>query len=112
VTDALDIDVDVAAAWVFERGEERLTITRQHTADAWELIVDDGRHARLFTFTDSNRLVRFQSDMETFLVRTGWSLAGFSPERRRGRDRRGFPRELNGRRRWWTDVPPDKRKPL
>jgi hypothetical protein len=41
--------------------------------------------------------------MEQFLVRTGWSLVAFSPERRRYQDRRGFPRVNPDRRRWWTD---------
>jgi hypothetical protein len=42
--------------------------------------------------------------MEAFLVRTGWSLADFTPDRRGGDDRRDLPREDNDRRRWWTDV--------
>ena len=41
--------------------------------------------------------------METFLLKTGWVLTSFSPERRGGRDRRSFPRIDDERRRWWTD---------
>ena len=48
-------------------------------------------------------LMRFQADMEEFLVTTGWSLLEFFPDQRTGRDRRTFPR-INERRRWWTDA--------
>jgi hypothetical protein len=41
--------------------------------------------------------------MEHFLIKTGWSLEQFSPDRRTGQDRRGFPRVDVDRRRWWTD---------
>ena len=58
---------------------------------------------RAYAFDDVLALSRFQNDMEQFLVAIGWSLVEFSPERRRGRDRRSFPR-LTERRRWWTDV--------
>lgn len=88
-----------------------MTIRRQRAGDDWQLAVDDNGQARLFTFPDRDRLVRFQSDMETFLVRTGWSLAAFTPDRRRGTDRRDFPRDQNDRRRWWTDAPPPVKKP-
>jgi hypothetical protein len=41
--------------------------------------------------------------MEAMLVQTGWSFVEFSPDQRAGRDRRGWPRLPNDRRRWWTD---------
>jgi len=45
--------------------------------------------------------------METFLLRTGWTFASFSPERRIPLDRRTFPRITSDRRRWWTDGVPE-----
>jgi hypothetical protein len=65
-------------------------------------MVTENGTPRSFFFSDLDRLVAFQADMEAFLVRSGWSLLGFSPDRRRGRDRRHFPRPTE-RRRWWTD---------
>jgi hypothetical protein len=41
--------------------------------------------------------------MEAFLLKSGWSFVEFSPERRRGSERRRLPRLLGDRRRWWTD---------
>ena len=64
-------------------------------------VVTDGT-ARTYRFTTLDRLVRFQSDMESLLLRTGWSFSCFSPDRRSGGERRGFPR-IAERRRWWTD---------
>lgn len=66
------------------------------------LVVEENGVPRTYQFQDADRLVAFQSDMEAFLVRTGWSLLEFSPDRRTGNDRRRFPR-VDERRRWWTD---------
>ena len=45
------------------------------------------------------------------LLRTGWLLLTYAPDRRR-RDRRRFPRATNDRRRWWTDgVEPEAGDP-
>ena len=96
-------------AWTFARADDRLTIRREWQEHAWQLAIIDNRSSRVFTFPDLARLVTFQHDMEAFLVRTGWSLAQFMPDRRDGGDRRGFPRENNDRRRWWTDVVPGVR---
>jgi hypothetical protein len=95
---------ELDAAWTFRRRDDRLTIRREQSEQAWQLVVVEGGRSRVFTFTDLARLVVFQHDMEAFLVRTGWSLADFTPDRRGSRDRRGFPRDGNDRRRWWTDV--------
>jgi hypothetical protein len=57
---------------------------------------------RRYSFKDWATLDSFHADLEAFLLKTGWTLLQYSPERRRGRDRRGFPR-LEERRRWWTD---------
>lgn len=99
---------EVLATWTFQRRDERLTIQRVRTdTDEFHLEVLENGRPRTFTFSDLDRLVVFQSDMEAFLVRTGWSLKAFAPDRRMGRDRRGFPRIHSDRRRWWTDVPPE-----
>jgi hypothetical protein len=97
---------EILAAWTFKRQDERLVIHREMSGDgALQLTVDQNGNPRAFRFANSDRLMTFQNDMEAFLVRTGWSLENFTPDRRRA-DRRGFPRETCDRRRWWTDVWP------
>jgi hypothetical protein len=88
--------------WTFGRLEQRIVLRRQQTDEGVLLLVTENGTPRSYGFRDLERLVAFQSDMEAFLVRTGWSLIEFSPERRSGRDRRQFPR-IDERRRWWTD---------
>ena len=94
-------------AWTFVRGneaEERLTIVRELGIGppGVRLIIVTNGTARSVDFTDLTAAVRFQSDMEAFLLKSGWSFVTFSPEHRTGDDRRDFPR-LRERRRWWTD---------
>jgi hypothetical protein len=67
------------------------------------LIVAGDGVPRVYWFPDVEKLVHFQSDMEVFLLRTGWHFSEFSPERRRGTERRTWPRLSRERRRWWTD---------
>jgi hypothetical protein len=89
--------------WTFQRGNERISI--ESDTDAGLLVVVTGDAApRRYSFGESSALASFQADMEAFLLNTGWTFLKCSPERRRGRDRRGFPR-LSERRRWWTDSP-------
>jgi hypothetical protein len=93
----------VETAWTFERQGERLVLYREETANGVNLVVvSENGVPRSYPFDTMDRLVAFQSDMETLLVRTGWSFVAFTPDRRTGRDRRGMPREVE-RRRWWTD---------
>jgi hypothetical protein len=86
--------------WTFGRQHERLSIGRR--PDVCTLVVVTPGEEREYRFADLSTLISFQADMETFLLKTGWTLLKFSPERRAGRDRRRFPR-LEERRRWWTD---------
>jgi hypothetical protein len=88
--------------WRFGRREERLTLRRETKEEGVALVVTENGTPRSFLFSNLDGLAAFQSDMEAFLVRSGWSLLEYSPDRRSGRDRRGFPR-LTERRRWWTD---------
>lgn len=89
--------------WTFVRDATHLTITRCSDDDRQRLTVNvDGEQPRQYEFDYHYEAARFQTNMETFLLKTGWSFVGFSPERRRGRDRRCFPR-IDERRRWWTD---------
>lgn len=88
--------------WTFEREGQRLSLARD-TADTPILtVLTDAGRPRQYRFDDLSKLIRFQANMETFLLRTGWAFERFSPESRRGSDRRGFPRTRD-RRRWWTD---------
>jgi hypothetical protein len=90
--------------WTFERGEERLILQRHTEDERHQLIITHEDGCQALPFNDFDALVTFQTDMEHVLLRTGWSLANFSPDRRRYTDRRSFPRVDNDRRRWWTDV--------
>lgn len=98
--DNTDVDERV---WTFSRGDERLSISREDSPDGVTLIVDGGGTPRSYVFRDLDRVDIFQQDMETLLLKTGWTFRGFAPDRRTGRDRRGWPRRANDRRRWWTD---------
>lgn len=89
--------------WTFVRGDERLTITRQNADNGVLLVVAGDGAPRSYHFKELGRLEVFQRDMETLLLKTGWSFSVYSPDRRRGRDRRSWPRRANDRRRWWTD---------
>lgn len=97
------------ATWMFVRGAECIEVTQRALAEGPELVVAHNGTARSYGFDSVSRLARFQTDMETFLLNTGWQFRQFSPERRRGRDRRGFPRVAE-RRRWWTDGTVEAKK--
>jgi hypothetical protein len=88
--------------WTYRRGAERLVISREETDSGANLVISGTGTPRSYAFADPVRLVDVQADMESFLLRTGWTFAEFSPDRREQRDRRLFPRETE-RRRWWTD---------
>jgi hypothetical protein len=94
------------AVWTFKRRSEQLLLRREETPTGVNLLVMENGTCRSFAFTDLDRLVAFQADMEAFLVRTGWTFSAFVPDRRLGRDRRQMPR-MTERRRWWTDGLPD-----
>ena len=90
--------------WIFTRGDERLEVQRCEEEDGVAIMVvrSNSAEPRRYEFADVRALLRFQSDMELFLLQTGWAFSEFTPERRTGGERRGFPR-LTERRRWWTD---------
>lgn len=98
------VAVVVLAVWTFRRREDVLALSREQTDEGYQLVVTECGRPRTFGFRNLERLIHFQHDMEAFLVRTGWRLADFTPDRRGGDDRRDLPREDNDRRRWWTDV--------
>jgi len=94
-------------AWTFVRGDkdkEELTIVRDEEAgpSGVRLVIIAGGTTRSFDFADLMAAVRFQCDMEAFLLKSGWSFSAFAPQRRLNHDRRSFPR-VRERRRWWTD---------
>ena len=91
------------AIWTFARGTDTLEISRQILDDGMVLAIAGDGEPRSYFFREIDRLETFQKDMETLLLRTGWSLVSYGPDRRTGRDRRGWPRRSNDRRRWWTD---------
>jgi hypothetical protein len=89
--------------WTFDRQGERLIVQRDaRDGSPCTLIVTRDGNSRTIEFPELPALVRFQTDMDTFLLRTGWLLLTYAPDRRR-RERRSFPRAGNDRRRWWTD---------
>jgi hypothetical protein len=89
--------------WTFSRGDDRLQISRADVDDGVMLVVAGDGAPRSYFFREIGRLEVFQRDMETLLLKTGWTFVSFEPEQRRGRDRRGWPRKSDDRRRWWTD---------
>jgi hypothetical protein len=96
------------AMWTFVRGEDdsqRLTIRRafEEGDESASLTVTLDGSTRSYNFPDVSAAMRFQADMEAFLLKSGWSFIEFAPERRSGSDRRRAPRLLPDRRRWWTD---------
>jgi len=89
--------------WTFGKQQARISLGRQLQSCVL-VVVRSQDQVQEYRFADVARLRIFQSDMEAFLLKTGWTLLEYSPERRlRDRDRRRFPR-LAERRRWWTDV--------
>jgi hypothetical protein len=90
------------ATWTFERERDRLAIAREERPDGVRLSIILNGSPRSYHFPGVLAARRFQADMETFLVHSNWSFVMFSDDRRRRRDRRGFPRTTE-RRRWWTD---------
>ena len=98
------VAVVVLAVWTFRRREDVLALSREQAGEGYQLVVTECGRPRTFGFQNLERLIHFQHDMEAFLVRTGWRLVDFTPDRRGGDDRRDLPREDNDRRRWWTDV--------
>ena len=97
--------------WSFTRGTDQLQISRESLDDGVLLIVAGDGAPRSYFFRDLNRLEVFQRDMETLLLKTGWSFTEFTPEQRLGADRRSWPRRANDRRRWWTDGARQPRQP-
>jgi hypothetical protein len=96
-------------AWTFVKAENRLEVCCEETDDGAVMVITENAGSRSYKFQTRAALVRCQTDMEKFLLRTGWTFLGFSPDRRTGRERRRFPRLLE-RRRWWTDgLPPPRR---
>jgi hypothetical protein len=93
--------------WTFRRRSDVLLLRREESPTGVNLVVCENGTSRSFAFTSLDRLIAFQSDMEAFLVRTGWTFTSFVPERRTGRDRREMPR-MTERRRWWTDGRSDE----
>jgi hypothetical protein len=88
--------------WTFGKDNERIGLSRRPELCAL-LVERPGKPVSEYRFESETRLRAFQADMEAFLLRTGWTLVNFSPERREYRDRRSFPR-IRERRRWWTDA--------
>lgn len=89
--------------WTFVRGNDKLEITREELDDGTTLVIAGDGTPRSYFFREPHRLETFQRDMETLLLKTGWTFQAYEPDRRSGRDRRGWPRRSNDRRRWWTD---------
>ena len=95
----------VEQVWLFASPDRRALEIRRKPADEGAILVVRtlDQEPRQYEFADLSALARFQRDMEQFLMRTGWALERFAPDRRSGGDRRSFPRAANDRRRWWTD---------
>jgi hypothetical protein len=84
--------------WTFGKGKDRISLGRR--SESRVLVVVRARdQVREYRFADVSSVRAFQTNMEAFLRKTGWTLLQYAPERRRrDRDRRHLPR-LNERRR-------------
>lgn len=98
-----DISLVTQGVWTFRKDRTSLSLERRGLSDDCVLVVRQPDGTREFPFANLEALEEFQNTMETFLLRTGWTFASFSPERRTPLDRRTFPRITSDRRRWWTD---------
>ena len=80
--------------WAFARKGSRMAVIRRDDAGDVKLVIAaGGRAPKTYSFDEEARLNSFQSDMQEFLLRTGWSFLGFRPERRgQFRDRRNAGR--------------------
>lgn len=78
-------------------------LQRHEAQDGTILHIINGTDTRRVSFQEVSALIVFQTSMEAFLVRTGWSLESFAPERRQDQERRMFARGPD-RRRGWTSV--------
>ena len=95
------------SVWTFRKDHASLILERRGKDDEMVLVVRQPEGTRELLFESLDALEQFQHAMETFLLRTGWTFASFSPERRIPLDRRTFPRITSDRRRWWTDGVPE-----
>jgi hypothetical protein len=102
-----DTSAVAEGVWTFKKDHASLSLERHGQGDEVVLVVRQPEGARELPFENLEALERFQDTMETFLLRTGWTFASFSPDRRTPLDRRTFPRITNDRRRWWTDGVPE-----
>jgi hypothetical protein len=75
--------------WSYTHGNDQLWLRRVNTEDGLLLVesCSDGRE-RSFFFTDFPALMRFQGQRVAHFEQAGWSLVGFSRERRVGFERR------------------------
>lgn len=98
--------------WTFERAAERLIVRRRTEPAAFAIEIESSDGVpRVHRFEEEDKFLAFQNDLQYMLVHSGWTLLEFEPDRRAGRDRRGFPRKHNDRRRWWTDGTQEVKAP-
>jgi hypothetical protein len=68
--------------WIFQRDGERLMLhCREHPRGITLVVSGDG-DLRSYSFHDVAALVKFESEMEEFLLETGWSPAQLTTEPR------------------------------
>jgi hypothetical protein len=97
--DGLPLEMIADQIWTFARHDQRLELRRRHTPDGLLFEIHGDGPTRSYPFANLDALVPFHRDMEWFLLRTGWSLVGYSPERRLLRDRRKVLRTMSPDRR-------------
>jgi hypothetical protein len=61
--------------WTFQRGHEQLVLYSRESRRGVVLVVSGDGDPRSYTFHDFNALVKFEGEMEEFLIETGWSPA-------------------------------------
>jgi hypothetical protein len=68
--------------WIFQRGGERLMLHCRESARGVTLVVSGDGDLRSYSFHDFPALVKFESEMEEFLLETGWVRAQLTIEPR------------------------------
>ena len=73
--------------WSFQRGVEQLKLHCRESRRGVTLVVSGDGDLRSYSFRDYAALVKFESEMEEFLLETGWTPTELTIEQRPVRDR-------------------------
>jgi hypothetical protein len=93
----VNASADDAPTWIFARDPSTIAVQRLPMLRL--RVVSSAGHTREFDFKDMSELTAFHCGFEAHLIRTGWSLVSFGPERRQSIQHRP----------WWRRWRPERR---